>query len=672
MPQSIGTLTSITSSLDEFHQALNSPEQPQFVDVGSERHQTSNVTVEEHNQTIHTSHPASISTDLSALHNELHPTLDESSEGQVSSTESGEKPVLDTGSGERQPCSEELEGKPMLDLGSEKHEDASRETPAVPQPKMEVDCGASAPTFENKEDEYAKGIKLYLVLAALTIVYFLIMLDNTIIATAIPYITDEFHSLLDVGWYGSAYQLSCAALQPLGGKVYSRLNSKWSFITYLVLFEIGSLICGAARSSIMLILGRAIAGIGGSGLLNGALIILNSCIPPHRQPAHVGIMMGIGQLGIAFGPLIGGAFTEYVTWRWCFYINLPIGGVVALTVACIPIPDHIAKPSIREVFNRAIVDFDLPGFALFAPAAIQFFLALQYGGNQYAWGSSQVIGLFCGAGATFIVWLVWNYYQGDNAMVPCSMMKNRIVWASCAAGLFLGGTVFITAYYLPIYFQAVLAYSPFMSGVNVLPNLLSQMVFGIITGGLMQRIGYYTPFILLGATLNAVGCGLLSLLTPHSSSGPWIGFQILMGTGRGLSMAVPFLAVQNNLSKDLIPAAMSTLVFMQNFGAAVMVILSQTILTNSLIALVPQDAPGVDPQVVVGAGTTTSALEQAVGSTHFPGVLWAYSHSLQRIWYFAAAIGGLSFLISSCLGWEKIRKRADELDSNESSQGLSA
>ncbi|KAI1413389.1 MFS general substrate transporter [Hypoxylon sp. FL1857] len=513
---------------------------------------------------------------------------------------------------------------------------------------------------------------LYLVLAALTIVYFLIMLDNTILATAIPYITDEFHSLLDVGWYGSAYQLASSALQPLGGKVYSKLSSKWSFITYLVIFEAGSAICGAAKSSIMLIIGRAIAGIGGSGLLNGALIILNSCVAPHRQPALVGVLMGIRDMAMVYVSLIPTHSTPTPNLRLGFYVNLPIGGIVALTVAFIPIPDHIVKPSIREVFNRAILDFDLPGFALFAPAAIQFFLALQYGGNQYAWDSSQVIGLFCGAGATFAAWLVWNYYQGDNAMVPYSMMKKRIVWASCVTGLFLGGTVFVTAYYLPIYFQAVLAYSPLISGVNVLPNLLSQMAFGIITGSLMQRIGYYTPFILLGTALNAVGCGLLSLLTPQASTGPWIGFQILMGTGRGFSMAVPFLAVQNSLPKDLIPAAMSTLVFLQNFGAAVMVILSQTILTNSLIKLVPRDAPGVDPQVVINAGTTASALEQAVGSTYLPGVLWAYSHALQRIWYFAAGIGALSFLAAWCLGWQNIRKKANETDSHESGEALNA
>lgn len=132
--------------------------------------------------------------------------------------------------------------------------------------------------------------------------------------------------------------------------------------------------------------------------------------------------------------------------------------------------------------RNAVTTLDLVGFVLFAPAAIQFFLALQYGGNQFAWNSSQVIGLFCGAGATFIVWLLWDYYQGDNAMVPFSMMRNRVVWASCICGSFFGATIFVTAYYLPIYFQSVRARMPFTSGVDVLPGILTQMAFAIIAG----------------------------------------------------------------------------------------------------------------------------------------------------------------------------------------------
>lgn len=159
---------------------------------------------------------------------------------------------------------------------------------------------------------------------------------------------------------------------------------------------------------------------------------------------------------------------------------------MALVIVLIRIPDHIVKPSRRSVFKHVIIDFDLPGFGLFVPAAVMIFLALQYGGNQYRWDSSQIIGLFCGAGATFIVWLIWNFYQGDNAMVPPSMMRRRICWAGCVAGLFMNGSMFVTAYYLPIYFQAVLGVSPFMSGVDVLPNILTQMVFAFVAGVLSE------------------------------------------------------------------------------------------------------------------------------------------------------------------------------------------
>lgn len=255
-----------------------------------------------------------------------------------------------------------------------------------------------------------------------------------------------------------------------------------TFLSFLGLFELGSLLCGVANSSKMLIVGRAVAGLGSSGLVNGALTILAACLPLAKRPVYMGFMMSISQLGIVLGPLVGGALTEYTTWRWCFYINLPIGGVTAAILLFTSIPDQTVRTSgvpLTDIFRKKL---DLLGFAIFAPAAIQFFLALEWGGTRYAWDSAKIIGLLCGGAATFVVFLAWEYRKGDMAMIPFSMMRRKVIWSSCLVQLFFFGGVVTMSYYLPIYFQAVKGASPTMSGVDLLPSILSQVLLSLICG----------------------------------------------------------------------------------------------------------------------------------------------------------------------------------------------
>ncbi|KID81976.1 efflux pump [Metarhizium guizhouense ARSEF 977] len=219
------------------------------------------------------------------------------------------------------------------------------------------------------------GVKLWLMIVGIYLACFLMLLDTTVVSTAIPQITNEFNSLPDIGWYGSAYNLGCAAVAPLTGKIYRHFSLKWSFITLFALFEVGSAICGAAQSSKMLIVGRAIAGIGAASLLNGSITIVSCAAPPEKRP--------IAQLGNVAGPLVGGAFTSGYTWRWSFYINLPLGVIVGLPLVLLDIPDQVPKQSVWKVLPRIHHHLDLLGFALFAPAVIQLLLALQYGGNEY-------------------------------------------------------------------------------------------------------------------------------------------------------------------------------------------------------------------------------------------------------------------------------------------------
>ncbi len=375
------------------------------------------------------------------------------------------------------------------ELAHERDTDSSKTV--LTSPDAALPSTATTPP-EEKQPEYLTGRRLFIVNFAITLAATLLFLDTGIIATAIPRITDEFNSLPDVGWYAGAYQLGSAALMPLSGKIFQRFSSKWSFLGFFGLFEVGSVLCGAANGSKMLIVGRAVAGMGGSGVISGALTIIASSVSPDKRAMVTGILMGVSQMGVVVGPLLGGVFTEFSTWRWCFYFNLPTGALCLLFLTFVQIPDQIEKPSPLVVFRRLHHELDLVGFILFAPAPTMLLLALEYGGNGYSWNSSTVIGLLCGAVAECILWLIWNWKAGDNALIPVSMARIRTVWASSVLQGFSMTALFIITYYLPIFFQAIQDASPLISGVHLLPTIVSQLL-AVILSGILGMLLQFTP-----------------------------------------------------------------------------------------------------------------------------------------------------------------------------------
>ncbi|KAJ5678899.1 hypothetical protein N7462_007143 [Penicillium macrosclerotiorum] len=527
----------------------------------------------------------------------------------------------------------------------------------------------------DEERKYLTGLKLVMVVVAVTLVCFLVLLDTSIIATALPVITTHFHSLEDLGWYGSSYQIASACLQPLTGRVYTNFRTKWTFLVFFFVFELGSLLCGIATSSKMLIIARAIAGLGSSGLMNGSLTIIASSVPLHKSPSLIGMMMGFCQLGIVLGPLLGGAFTEYASWRWCmypiiesfeagsltdyhhegFYINLPIGALVAVLLIFIEIPDQGSKPSIKSAANTITHNLDLIGFVLFAPAAIQLLLALEYGQNEFPWNSATVIGLFCGSGATLIVFLLWEYRMGDRAMIPLSMLAKRTVWSSCVVMFCIFAMVLSAAYYLPVYFQAIKDESPMMSGVYLLPSILAQLAFAVASGALIGKMGYYMPWTIACGILSSIGSGLLSTLTVRTSTGKWVGYQILLGAGRGAGFQTPIIAIQNSLPTTQVSVGMSILMFFQTLSGAIFLCAADLIFSSGLESLIPKEAPNVNPQTVISAGAT--GIRNVVSSEDLPGVLKAYAQSIDHVFYMCAALGCLCLIFSFGMGWKDIRKK---------------
>lgn len=506
---------------------------------------------------------------------------------------------------------------------------------------------------QDDTDEHVTGLKLAVIVASVAMACFLMLVDTMVIGTAIPSITNQFNSLTDVGWYASAYQFGSAAPQPLTGKIYTHFHTKWTFLVFFGIFELGSVLCGAAVSSVMLIVGRAVAGLGAAGIINGALIIISSCAPLEKRAGLIGLTMGVNQLGLVAGPLIGGAFTTYSIWRWCFYINLPLGAITVIAIILLHIPEQTPKKRIGTILPRLHHHLDLLGFCLFAPAVLQLLLALQYG-NTSAWGSSKVIGLFCGSVATFIVWWLWNSHKGEDALIPDSMLRRTAVWTSGAYQGFIMAAIYGAFFFLPLYFQAINDVNAMLSGVYLLPAILPQLVMAGSSGAIIMKIGYVIPLAIFSTVFLTIGSGLYSLLGPHSSNGEWIGFQIIAGVGSGAGLQVAIIAIQAAVVGEELSSAMAFIIFTQSLGPAIVLVLCNLIFDSELRSQLPRHAPHANATAIIDAGAT--GFRHFVAPNDLPSVLQAYANSLDKVFYLVTAMAACCGVVLWGMGWQNLRK----------------
>ncbi|KAK7703700.1 hypothetical protein SLS64_009013 [Diaporthe eres] len=352
---------------------------------------------------------------------------------------------------------------------------------------------------------YPKRLSRILILTSLCLSVFLVALDQTIIAPALGAITAEFESVKDIGWYGSSYLLTTTALQPLYGKLYNSFSVKLIYLVAVFVFEVGSLVCALAPSSTAFIVGRAVAGMGTAGLFSGSIVILAYTLPLRQRPLAFGLIGGMWGIASVAGPLLGGAFTDHVTWRWCFYVNLPIGGATMVVIFCVL---HIKGQKQRNLgFLDKMKQLDLLGTGILIPAVICLLLALQWGGTEYPWGNSRIIGLFVGFGAMILIFIGIQIWKGDEGTLPPRLFKNRNVLCAMLFSGFFGSAFFPLIYYLSLYFQAIQGDDAVEAGVKILPLLISTVLTSVLSGGLISAVGRYNPFALPSMVLFTVGAG---------------------------------------------------------------------------------------------------------------------------------------------------------------------
>ena len=436
------------------------------------------------------------------------------------------------------------------------------------------------------------------------------------------------------------------------GKLYTFFSIKIVYPCAIAIFEIGSLICAVAPSSIALILGRTFAGLGGAGIFSGSILVTTKMIPLDRRAAYTGLLSGMFGLSAVIGPFLGGALTEKVSWRWCFGINLPLGFVAAV-VCGILVKTPMTDATKSMTFLNKVKEFDLIGTIMLMATLVCLILALQLGGIVYDWSSARIIVLFVLSGVLFMVFVAIQSFRRHQKTIPPSMSRSRSVWFASLYGICIYGAVYVTVTYLPIWFQAVQQVSAFESGVRITPLIAGYVVFSLMGGILTSVMGYYNPTMFVGTTLASIGGGLVLTFSPTISTAKFIGYQALYGFGVGLANQQPSFIVQTILPEDDIPIGVAFITLVQNLSASVFVAIAHAIFLNRLQSDLPPSGNDQDSSSILQSGATD--LSKLYPSNELPSVLNLYSASIVRALYIVPILSACSIIGALGTEWRSMR-----------------
>jgi EmrB/QacA subfamily drug resistance transporter len=487
------------------------------------------------------------------------------------------------------------------------------------------------------------GRALRTVFVALMLGMFLAALDQTIVSTALPTIVGDLGGLNHLSWVVTSYLLASTVSTPLYGKLGDMIGRKPVFLAAILIFLAGSMLAGLSRSMTELIGFRALQGIGAGGLMVGAQAIIGDIVPPRERGRYMGLIGAVFAVASVAGPLLGGFFVDSLSWRWVFYVNIPVG---ALAVVIVSTRLHLHTPTSHH-------RIDYLGAALLTGGVGALTLLTTWGGNQYAWASTTIIGLAL-VSAAMLTLFVWQERRAAEPIIPLTLFRSRIFNVASAMGFTIGMAMFGAIIFIPLYLQLVYGASPTNSGLRMLPLMAGLLVAAVASGQVISRIGRYKVFPIAGTAILTVGMFLLSRL--GIGTAPWIAsvYMLVVGVGIGLVMQVLVLVVQNDAQPQDIGVVTSTATFFRSVGGSFGVAIFGAIFASRLSS----ELAGLPHSITahLGGGVHLNPQQaNALPPLVHQAFLQAFANALHGAFIWGMVIAAVPFLLSWLLKEEPLR-----------------